>query len=111
MASEVIFDEKTTDLAAARTETGVPDEKSAAVATAADNALKDEVKVKEALDYDINPDSNEVISSAADIVTHVIDVQDDPNINPWTFRMVFLGETSLSLSLSLTNALREELLY
>jgi len=26
-----------------------------------------------------------------DIVTHVISVQDDPSLNPWTFRSFFIG--------------------
>ena len=31
------------------------------------------------------------LDTAADIVTQVIDLDDDPSINPWTFRMFFLG--------------------
>lgn len=31
------------------------------------------------------------LDTAADIVTQVIDLDDDPNMNPWTFRMFFLG--------------------
>lgn len=31
------------------------------------------------------------LDSAADIVTQVIDLDDDPSINPWTFRMFFIG--------------------
>ena len=33
----------------------------------------------------------EVVSDAKDIVTSVLHVEDDPSLNPWTFRMVFLG--------------------
>lgn len=36
---------------------------------------------------------NEVAETAADLVTHVIHVEDDPTLNPWTFRMVFLGKS------------------
>ena len=32
------------------------------------------------------------VSTPADIVTSVLHVDDDPSINPWTFRMFFLGE-------------------
>lgn len=31
------------------------------------------------------------VSDAKDIVTSVLHVEDDPSINPWTFRMFFLG--------------------
>jgi hypothetical protein len=33
------------------------------------------------------------LDSAADIVTQVIDLDDDPSLNPWTFRMFFIGMT------------------
>ena len=36
-------------------------------------------------------DNHEVVSTANDLVTHIIRVEDDPTISPWTFRMVFLG--------------------
>ena len=32
-----------------------------------------------------------VLQTERDIVTHVISVRDDPSLNPWTFRSVFLG--------------------
>ncbi|KKA16614.1 isp4 a membrane oligopeptide transporter, partial [Rasamsonia emersonii CBS 393.64] len=34
--------------------------------------------------------SSDVVGSADDLVTHVIQVEDDPSIYPWTFRMLFL---------------------
>jgi hypothetical protein len=36
-------------------------------------------------------DGNVVVSTAEEIVTKVIHVDDDPSLNPWTFRMFFLG--------------------
>jgi hypothetical protein len=36
------------------------------------------------------------LETAEDIVTTVIHVDDDPTINPWTFRMFFIGEFHLS---------------
>ncbi len=33
-----------------------------------------------------------VVTTAKDLVTHVLHVQDDPSLNPWTFRMYFLGK-------------------
>lgn len=32
-----------------------------------------------------------VVSDAKDVVTHVLHVDDDPGLNPWTFRAFFLG--------------------
>lgn len=32
------------------------------------------------------------LETAEDIVTHVIGVDDDPTLSPWTFRMFFVGE-------------------
>jgi hypothetical protein len=29
---------------------------------------------------------------AEEIITHVIHVDDDPTLSPWTFRMFFIGE-------------------
>lgn len=36
-----------------------------------------------------------VLESAEDIVTHVIHVEDDPSLSPWTFRMFFIGELTI----------------
>ena len=32
------------------------------------------------------------VDTAADLVTNILHVDDDPSLNPWTFRMWFLGE-------------------
>ena len=46
---------------------------------------------------DIEGQEGEIhLETAEDIVTHVIDVDDDPTLNPWTFRMFFIGTTALS---------------
>ena len=34
----------------------------------------------------------EVISDAKGVLTHVIHVDDDPSLSPWTFRAMFLGQ-------------------
>jgi len=41
----------------------------------------------------VDADSEEatVLSNERDIATHVISVDDDPTLNPWTFRAFFLG--------------------
>ncbi|OJA14928.1 hypothetical protein AZE42_10911, partial [Rhizopogon vesiculosus] len=40
----------------------------------------------------VDADSEEVIlSNERDIASHVISVDDDPTLNPWTFRSLFLG--------------------
>lgn len=64
---------------------------------------KDGSKDKEAGVYreapaytDVEGQESEIhLETAADIVTQVIDLEDDPNINPWTFRMFFLGTAAL----------------
>jgi hypothetical protein len=35
-----------------------------------------------------------VVTTAEDLVTQVINVEDDPTQNPWTFRVFFLGTSS-----------------
>jgi hypothetical protein len=37
------------------------------------------------------------LDTAKDIVTTVIDLDDDPTLNPWTFRTFFLGGSSQSM--------------
>jgi hypothetical protein len=36
-------------------------------------------------------DCIEVLQNERDIVTHVISVEDDPSLSPWTFRSFFIG--------------------
>jgi hypothetical protein len=57
------------------------------------NAKKVQVDVTESL-----PEHNEKLFStkkrirnARDLVTEILLVEDDPSLNPWTFRMWFLG--------------------
>lgn len=42
----------------------------------------------------------DVISDAKGVLTHVIHVDDDPSLSPWTFRALFLGQCSTALRLS-----------
>ncbi len=43
-------------------------------------------------DEEQNGDGGRIkLDTAEDIVTKVIDLEDDPTLNPWTFRMFFLG--------------------
>ena len=52
--------------------------------------------------------SNVVLHSEREIATHVISVDDDPSLNPWTFRAWFLGlglsafGSSLGMLMSIT---------
>lgn len=39
------------------------------------------------------------LDTAADIVTQIIDLDDDPTLNPWTFRMFFIGMTDFSIAM------------
>ena len=32
-----------------------------------------------------------ILSDARELVTHVISIEDDPSLNPWTFRTLILG--------------------
>jgi hypothetical protein len=41
------------------------------------------------------------VASAKELVTNVLSVDDDPTLNPWTFRMWFLGEYTWILKPSL----------
>ena len=52
------------------------------------------------------PDEGRVVHNAADIVTQVLSLEDDPSLNPWTFRMWFLG-----LGLSVFGATLQEIFY
>lgn len=36
-------------------------------------------------------DATGIVETAEDLVTRVIDLDDDPTQNPWTFRVFFLG--------------------
>ncbi|KAG2041637.1 hypothetical protein BDR03DRAFT_1006834 [Suillus americanus] len=36
-------------------------------------------------------DENVVLQNEREIATHVISVDDDPSLNPWTFRAFFIG--------------------
>ncbi|KAF8124327.1 OPT oligopeptide transporter protein-domain-containing protein [Boletus edulis] len=47
--------------------------------------------VEAASDPPTDDDSGIVLSSERDIITNVISVDDDPSLNPWTFRAFFLG--------------------
>lgn len=46
--------------------------------------------------YDVQAEDHfgepDVVETAKDIVTHVLHVDDDPSLNPWTFRMFFIGK-------------------
>jgi hypothetical protein len=32
-----------------------------------------------------------ILSTERDIATHIVSVDDDPTLNPWTFRALFIG--------------------
>ncbi|KAJ9474234.1 putative Oligopeptide transporter 1 (putative) [Pseudozyma hubeiensis] len=52
------------------------------------------------------PDEGKVVHNAADIVTQVLSLEDDPSLNPWTFRMWFLG-----LGLAIFGSVLQEIFY
>ena len=47
--------------------------------------------VEAASDSPVDDASDVVLHSEREIATHVISVDDDPSLNPWTFRAFFLG--------------------
>ena len=57
---------------------------------------KDEINAYNAVpEYTGDAESQELkihLDTAADIVTQVIDLEDEPDLNPWTFRMFFIGK-------------------
>ncbi|PYI13003.1 OPT superfamily oligopeptide transporter [Aspergillus japonicus CBS 114.51] len=58
------------------------------------------------VDGDQGFESDQVVSTAADLVTQIIKVEDDPSLNPWSFRMVFLGA-----GLSIFGGVLQEIFY
>ncbi len=57
------------------------------------NGLKPEVPPPYWVDPEVPVGEGDIkaLSTAEDIVTTVIHVDDDPTLNPWTFRMFFIG--------------------
>ncbi|CDW97770.1 hypothetical protein, partial [Sporisorium scitamineum] len=51
-------------------------------------------------------DDGHVVHNAADIVTQVLTLEDDPTLSPWTFRMWFLG-----LGLAVFGSVLQEIFY
>ncbi|SJX64286.1 related to OPT1-High-affinity glutathione transporter [Sporisorium reilianum f. sp. reilianum] len=51
-------------------------------------------------------DEGHVVHNAADIVTQVLTLEDDPTLSPWTFRMWFLG-----LGLAVFGSVLQEIFY
>ncbi|OAX37777.1 hypothetical protein K503DRAFT_800989 [Rhizopogon vinicolor AM-OR11-026] len=40
----------------------------------------------------VDPDSEKaVLSTEREIATHIVSMDDDPTLNPWTFRAFFIG--------------------
>ena len=49
------------------------------------------IDVEAASNPPVDDASDVVLHSEREIATHVISVDDDPSLNPWTFRAFFLG--------------------
>jgi hypothetical protein len=51
-----------------------------------------QISIHESLDHDNEKlQSSKPPTSARDLVTEVLMVEDDPTVSPWTFRMWFIG--------------------
>ena len=56
------------------------------------DAILDESESSEADDADDEEEGiEEILADARDLITHVISVEDDPSLNPWTFRVLIIG--------------------
>ncbi len=62
--------------------------------------------VEESSTEDDSNESGEVLSDARDLVTHVISVEDDPSLSPWTLRVAIIG-----LGLSVLEVFCRDLLF
>jgi hypothetical protein len=79
----VLHDEKTSPESHSQKDRSIKEEKDGVITTSAHlPPYTDE----EQQDGDVKP-----LETAEDIVTTVIDLEDDPTISPWTFRMFFIG--------------------
>ncbi|KAL5523449.1 hypothetical protein ACEPAG_7622 [Sanghuangporus baumii] len=65
-------------------------EKTPAGDSEKNSSLEKDVESATASNDDLSEDG-EVLSDARDLVTHVISVDDDPTLNPWTFRTLVIG--------------------
>jgi hypothetical protein len=66
----------------------VPSEKEKVLSTS-DKSIDGTSDIETAI---IDADSDEsVLSDERDIATRIISVDDDPSLNPWTFRAFFIG--------------------
>lgn len=68
------------------------------------SANKDGLEFADSSDWDAN--ETRVMKDAEDLVTNVIHCEDDPTINPWTFRMFFLG-----IGLAIFGSVLQEIFY
>jgi hypothetical protein len=65
----------------------LPKAKQDALDLSPDEKLVSETVVEVTDDYD----SNEVLQDERDIITHVLSVDDDPSLSPWTLRAFVIG--------------------
>jgi hypothetical protein len=69
---------------------------------AQDPPFPDDKKVEHGLGtglpaYEGEDRAREAVSTAEDLVTRVINVEDDPSLDPWTFRTFFLGSLKATI--------------
>ena len=61
------------------------------ISSAIDEKLSYKKDIESQSASDDESEEAEVIHDARELVTHVISVEDDPSLNPWTFRSFFIG--------------------
>lgn len=69
-----------------------PDTKTGVVAGSVKEVRQnsDDYSIHEGTAGDYVAEEHKVVETAEDIVLQVLSVEDDPTLNPWTFRMFFL---------------------
>jgi hypothetical protein len=53
--------------------------------------VKGDIEASSRSTRETESDNNVVLQNEREIATHVISVDDDPSLSPWTFRAVFIG--------------------
>ncbi|KAG2750656.1 OPT-domain-containing protein [Suillus brevipes Sb2] len=55
------------------------------------SVVKGDIEASSGSTREAESDKNVVLQNEREIATHVISVDDDPSLSPWTFRAVFIG--------------------
>lgn len=87
--TEVVYDEKSHEAPAITKNSESIDSKDAKNDKFAETPY--ETEISSSSDEEGRGGEVNALETAEDIVTAIINVDDDPTLNPWTFRMFFIG--------------------